>query len=397
MRPSFVPPKPIRELRNLTRYRKAQIEERGREAQRLDKVLQDAGVKLSSVATDILGRSGRDMLTALVEGTRDPEILAELAWGRLRAKLPALREAVTGRFDRHHALLVGEILAKLDYLDEAIGRLSAGVDRLIAPFGPELALLDTIPGVDRRTAEALAAEIGVDMTRFGRSARLASWAGLCPGLDESAGKRRSGRLKAWLLGTHHGVGADHLEHYLDEFVFRFNRRFSPMAGFATLLRLGAHLPATPLAEIGSPFLPGTTVRRRGRSAGLTSARFSHPPADEGEREPRGGPRLEQREPLRRRQRFAELPSAAAGPSRTVRAIPTPRSAAASRARRTAALLAELATLADADGYCLDHLRQVAGPNGRWDRSIDVEGLYGRWRRPTSSSRTFGSSPSTQAS
>jgi transposase len=203
VRPSFVPPRPIRELRDLTRYRKAQIEERGREAQRLDKVLQDAGLKLSSVATDILGRSGRDMLEALVRGTRDPEVLADLARGRLRAKLPALREALTGRFAAHHALLVGEILAKLDYLDEAIGRLSTEVDRLISPFAPELALLDTIPGVDRRTAEAIVAEIGADMARFGSSGRLASWAGLCPGLDESAGKRRSGRTRKgskW-LGT----------------------------------------------------------------------------------------------------------------------------------------------------------------------------------------------------
>ena len=203
VRPSFVPPRPIRELRDLTRYRKAQIEERGREAQRLDKVLQDAGIKLSSVATDILGKSGRDMLGALVSGTRDPEVLADLARGRLRAKLPALREALSGRFSGHHALLVGEVLAKLDYLDEAIGRLSEGIDRLIAPFEPEIELLDTIPGVDRRTAETLIAEIGVDMARFGNSARLASWAGLCPGLDESAGKRRSGRTRKgskW-LGT----------------------------------------------------------------------------------------------------------------------------------------------------------------------------------------------------
>lgn len=210
VRPSFVPPRPIRELRDLTRYRKAQVEERGREAQRLDKVLQDAGVKLSSVATDILGKSGRDMLEALVSGTRDPEVLAELARGRLRVKLPALREALTGRFDAHHALLVGEILAKLDYLDEAIGRLSAGIDRLIAPFAPEVALLDTIPGVDRRTAEALVAEIGVDMGRFGSSARLASWAGMCPGNHESAGKRKSGRTSKgskW-LGAHLAEAAE---------------------------------------------------------------------------------------------------------------------------------------------------------------------------------------------
>src|SRR5947209_5334217 len=116
VRPSFVPPKPIRELRNLTRYRRAQIEERTREVQRLDKVLQDAGIKLSSVASDILGVSGRSMLRAMVAGGRDPEALAELAQGALRKKLPALREALTGRFGSHHGLLVGEILAKLDYL-----------------------------------------------------------------------------------------------------------------------------------------------------------------------------------------------------------------------------------------------------------------------------------------
>ena len=201
--PASCPPGRSASCADLTRYRKAQIEERGREAQRLDKVLQDAGIKLSSVASDILGRSGRDMLTALVSGTRDPEIIAELARGRLRAKLPLLREALRGRFTGHHALLVGEVLAKLDYLDEAIGRLGTEVDRVIAPFEPELALLDTIVGVDRRTAQALVAEIGVDMGRFGSSARLASWAGLCPGLDESAGKRRSGRTRKgskW-LGT----------------------------------------------------------------------------------------------------------------------------------------------------------------------------------------------------
>jgi transposase len=204
VRPSFVPPKPIRELRNLTRYRKAQIEERTRETQRLDKVLQDAGVKLSSVAGDILGRSGRDMLTALVAGTRDPGVLAELARGKLRQKLPALRQALAGRFGAHHGLLVGQILAKLDFLDEAIAQLSAEIDRVIAPYQPQVALLDTIPGVDRRTAEALIAELGVDMARFGSAARLASWAGMCPGQHESAGKQRSGRTRKgpkW-LGAH---------------------------------------------------------------------------------------------------------------------------------------------------------------------------------------------------
>jgi transposase len=204
VRPSFVPPKEIRELRDLTRYRKAQIDERGREAQRLDKVLQDAGVKLSSVATDILGKSGRDMLDALVAGTRDPEVLAELARGRLRAKIPALRQALEGRFSGHHALIVGQILAKLDFLDEAIATLSSEIDRVIAPFDAELELLDTIPGVDRRIAQCLIAEIGVDMGRFETSGRLASWAGLCPGNHESGGKPKSGRTtkgSKWLTAN----------------------------------------------------------------------------------------------------------------------------------------------------------------------------------------------------
>jgi len=160
VRPSFVPPKAIRELRDLTRYRKAQIDERGREAQRLDKVLQDAGIKLSSVATDILGKSGRDMLAALISGTRDPQVLAELARGRLRTKIPLLRRALEGRFVSHHRLIVEKILAKLDFLDETIADLSAEIDRLIAPFAAEVDLLDTITGVDRRAAECIIAESG---------------------------------------------------------------------------------------------------------------------------------------------------------------------------------------------------------------------------------------------
>jgi transposase len=195
VRPSFVPPPPIRELRELTRYRKTQIEERTRQAQRLDKTLQDAGLKLSSVASDILGKSGRDMLDALVRGTRDAEVLAELARGRLRVKIPALTRALTGRFGPTHALVVGEILAHLDYLDEAIGRVSARIDELMRPFTTERELLSTITGVDKRTAEGIIAEIGVDMTRFGTAGRLASWAGMCPGQHESAGKSRSGRAR----------------------------------------------------------------------------------------------------------------------------------------------------------------------------------------------------------
>jgi transposase len=204
VRPSFVPPKEIRELRNLTRYRKAQIEERTREVQRLEKVLQDAGIKLSSVASRVLGASGRAMLDALVSGTTDPEILAELARGRLRSKIPALREALEGRFSAHHGLMVGRILSHIDYLDESIGELSSEIERVIAPFSEEVELLESIPGVDHRTAEVLIAEIGVDMSRFPTHAHLASWAGMCAGNDESAGKRRSGKTRKgskWLRGA----------------------------------------------------------------------------------------------------------------------------------------------------------------------------------------------------
>jgi transposase len=195
VRPSFVPPRPIRELRNLTRYRKALIQERTRESQRLDKILQDAGVKLSSVASRTLGVSGKAMLEALVAGTRDPEALADLARGKLRAKIPQLRDALTGRFSDHHALVVGELLAHLDYLEDAAGRLSVAVEELVAPFADQVGLLRTIPGVDRRTAEVLLAEIGPDMGRFPTAGHLASWAGMCPGNNESAGKHYSGRTR----------------------------------------------------------------------------------------------------------------------------------------------------------------------------------------------------------
>jgi transposase len=195
LRASFVPPKPIRAVRQLTRYRKAQIKERQREANRLHKALEDTGIKLDCVATDILGVSGRAMLDALCRGTTDPEVLADLARGKLRKKLPALREALEGRFDPLHALLVGSILAHLDFLDEQIERLSDAIEEQLRPFQPAIRLLRSLDGVETRTAQNILAEIGVDMSVFPSAAQLASWAGQCPGNDQSAGKRRSGRTR----------------------------------------------------------------------------------------------------------------------------------------------------------------------------------------------------------
>ena len=199
-----MPPRPQRELRDLVRYRKAKIQERGREVQRVEKTLQDAGIKLSSVASEVLGKSARLMLDALISGTNDPEILAELAKGTLRKKIPALREALQGRFSSHHALLVGQMLAQIDFLDETIATLSERIEELTRPFSREIELLDTIPGVDKRAAEMLLAEIGPDMSRFPTDAHLASWGGMCPGQRESGGKKHSAATRKgskWLRGT----------------------------------------------------------------------------------------------------------------------------------------------------------------------------------------------------
>ena len=195
LRGSFVPPPPLRELRDLTRYRKVLIQERTREANRLHKVLEDAGIKLATVATDILGVSGRDMLHALVAGTTDPDVLAELARGTLRKKLPALRQALAGRFRPHHAFMVSQHLGHLDYLDEAVTSLSGRIEEALRPFALEHQRLDSIPGIAQRTAEVMIAEIGVDMRQFPTAQHLASWAGLCPGQNDSAGKHKSGRIR----------------------------------------------------------------------------------------------------------------------------------------------------------------------------------------------------------
>jgi transposase len=195
LKANFVPPKPIRQLRNLTRYRKTQIQERAREVNRLHKALEDAGIKLDTVASDIMGKSGRAMLDALVAGETDPNVLAELAVGRLRPKVGALREALAGHFDAHHRLWIGAILRHIDFLDEQIEQLGVMIEEQIRPFAPAVELLCTIIGIQRRGAECIIGEIGVDMSCFATPRHLASWAGQCPGNDKSAGKRRSGKTR----------------------------------------------------------------------------------------------------------------------------------------------------------------------------------------------------------
>lgn len=191
VRPSFVPPPDIRELRELTRYRKTQIHTRAQEVQRLEKVLQDAGIKLSSVASKVLGASTRAMVEALIAGEADPGVLASLARGRMRSKIPALTEALAGRFRAHHGAVARQILDHIDFLDRSIAALDEEVTARIAPFERAVAILDTMTGVGRTTAEVFIAETGGDMRRFPTPAALAAWAGVAPASHESAGKRRA--------------------------------------------------------------------------------------------------------------------------------------------------------------------------------------------------------------
>jgi len=195
IRASFVPPAPIRQLRDLTRLRTTLTTERSREIQRLEKLLEDAGIKLSSVATDIMGVSGRAMLAALIAGVTDPQAMAELAKARMRTKLPALAEALTGRFSEHHAFLARLHLTQIDQLSTAITELTHRIEVVIEPFRDALTLLVTIPGVSRLTADVIIAETGGDMSEFATAGHLASWAGTTPGHNESAGRSKSTRTR----------------------------------------------------------------------------------------------------------------------------------------------------------------------------------------------------------
>jgi transposase len=195
VRASFVPPAPIRRLRDLTRRRAILLAERTREKQRMEKLLEDAGVKLSVVATDIFGKSGRAILDALIAGERDGQVLAGLALGRLRTKIPTLTEALVGHFDDHHGFLASMICHHIDTINNMVTALDARIDTEIEPYRPAVELLDSIPGVNTRTAEVIVAEIGTDMSRFTTAAHLASWAGVCPGNNKTGGKSKPARTR----------------------------------------------------------------------------------------------------------------------------------------------------------------------------------------------------------
>jgi transposase len=195
VRGSFVPPEPIRQLRDLTRARTAITRERGREVQRLEKLLEDAGIKLSAVASDIMGVSGRAMLEALIAGDRDPARMAELAKRRLRSKIPELTEALTGQFNAHHAFLARVHLDLIDRHTEAIVQLAERIEVVIEPFQGFRQLICSIPGISTLTADIIIAETGADMTRFPTAKHLASWAGTTPGNNESAGKVKSSKTR----------------------------------------------------------------------------------------------------------------------------------------------------------------------------------------------------------
>jgi transposase len=195
LRASFIPERPERELRELTRYRTTLLQQRTAEVNRIQKVLEGANIKLASVASDVVGMSGRAMLEALIAGDGDPATVATLARGRLRDKHDALVEALEGRIGPHQRFLLAALLRHLDTIDGLIAQVSAEVEARLRPLEAELVRLQTVPGIGRRTAETILAEVGPDMSRFPSSRHLASWAGLCPGNHESAGKSRSGRAR----------------------------------------------------------------------------------------------------------------------------------------------------------------------------------------------------------
>ena len=279
LRPSFVPPEPIRRLRDLTRYRVDLVGERGREKNRVEKLLEDAGIMLSVVASDIFGVSGRAMMTALIAGERDPLILAQLARTRMRKKIPALRKAFEGRFTEHHAFLLSRMLAHVDAIDADIAAVEDRIEDLIAPFAEAAARLDEIPGVGPVAAWAIIAEVGVDMTRFPTAAHLASWAKFSPGVKQSAGRSlgngstgHGNRYLARVLGEA-AVGASRTDTFLGERYRRIARRRGKKKAIVavgrSILIITWHLlnnPNTEFIDLGPDFYD----HRRGTQRAIRS-------------------------------------------------------------------------------------------------------------------------------
>jgi transposase len=278
IRPSFVPPPPIRRLRDLTRYRIDLVEACTAEKNRVEKLLEDAQIKLSVVASDIFGVSGRDMMAALVAGERDPKTLAALARRRLKAKIPQLEEAFTGHFTDHHAFLLAKMLARIDAIAVDIADLDAKIEELIAPFAQAVDRLDLIPGVAPTAAAVIIAEIGLDMTRFPTPGHLTSWARFAPGVKESAGKHKgassTGHGNPYLaraLGEA-AIGASRTNTFLGERYRRLARRRGKkkavVAVGRSILTIVWHLlsnPGTEFNDLGADFYDnrvGTERRRR---------------------------------------------------------------------------------------------------------------------------------------
>src|SRR5215218_8009328 len=274
LRASFVPDRPQRELRELTRYRTALVRERAAEIQRLHKTLEGANLKLGSVASQVLGVSGRQIMDALLAGTTDPAALAELAQGKLRAKLPELERALVGTPGLHQHFLLARQLAHIDFLDETVEQVSTVIAERLRPFAPALERFDAIPGVGRATAEVLLAEIGADMRRFPSAGHLAAWAGMCPGNYESAGKRQKGKTRKgskWLRSALLEAGqaaARKKESYLcaqyHRLVPRLGKKKAAVAVGHSILRIAYYLlqRETTYADLGGTYFD---ERHRGRT------------------------------------------------------------------------------------------------------------------------------------
>jgi transposase len=266
IRPSFVPPPPIRRLRDVTRYRIDLVAVRTAEKSRVEKLLEDAQIKLSVVASDIFGISGRAMMGALVAGERNPKALAQLARSSMRRKISALEEAFTGHFTDHHAFLLAKMLARIDAIDADIAELDAKIEAMTAPFAPAVARLDEIPGIGPISAAIIIAEVGLDMTRFPTAGHLVSWAKFAPGVKESAGKKKgkgsTGHGDAYLarvLGEA-AVGASKTDSFLGERYRRIARRRGAKKAIVaigrSILVIVWHLLSDPQArytDLGSDF------------------------------------------------------------------------------------------------------------------------------------------------